>query len=431
MGEPGAPDLHARMAAAEAELALAMASDDFAHEIEVLLRLSELALEAKAPARALGWIDAAASRLATGRGGVQVRAQFERQRAQVSAAVPAGAVAEPVERPAVRVPSRAEVEAARGATAAAVAEAEARASAVEASRRAEADARWAEAIAAAEFDARARLLGERARARAAAGRREEAIADIEAAWAIGRAQGRRVAPAELLQVASALGVTLDTEDGGAALEEASRGAEASDAPRLAVGRSLSTLPDAFAYARDDGPRVPSRVHFVAAALGHRTTGAGAWLLLIVLGLALAGFGAMASMAWHRGNDFDAWVSLGLAAVSGGLGWLVAWRIRTARADARKRRLGVYRIGVYFDGPAMLWRDDAGWSLFPRERVEGVRVVSRYDSETKFTAHRAEVDYRDETGQRLVWRPAAPAIGIDASALVELIDRWRSGRPIHD
>ncbi|MCB9530120.1 MAG: hypothetical protein H6701_17320, partial [Myxococcales bacterium] len=203
------------------------------------------------------------------------------------------------------------------------------------------------------------------------------------------------------------------------------------AARLDIGRPLAALPGAFDYARDDGPPVPSRVRFVAAALGHRSAGLGSTLVLLFLGLAMASLAAMGSLAWHGGRDFDAAVGLVLAAVAGVAGWLVAWRIRTARADARRQRLGAYRLGVYFDGDVMLWRDDAGWSTFPRDRVEAARIASAYDSETRFTSRWFELSYRDDAGTVRDWRPPQHRIGIDPAALVALVERWRARGPLHD
>lgn len=119
---------------------------------------------------------------------------------------------------------------------------------------------------------------------------------MHTAWAVCRAQGRRAAPVDLLTVASGLGVVLDAGAAPAARPLAGK------ATRLNIGRPLASLPEAFEYARDDGPPVPSRVRFVAAALGHRSGGLGSALALVVLGMAMA---AHAGMHRWRGMATEA------------------------------------------------------------------------------------------------------------------------------
>ncbi|MCB9529464.1 MAG: hypothetical protein H6701_13950 [Myxococcales bacterium] len=420
--------LAARAAVAEADLAVAMASGDFTAQVDGMLQLSEVALDAAAPARALGWVEAAAKLLADGRGGVQVRARFERQQARVAAAAPAGARSPRQWRCQRRARDRRQSRGSAG-------EARrrhwpgiqrTRAAAVSSAARGRDQARISAAIAAAP-DPGAGGAADRAGAGVGGrGAARQAAADVRAAWSS-------------LAGAGAAGASRadrgrERAQGGARRRRGARAGAAArwaEAARLDIGRPLAALPGAFDYARDDGPPVPSRVRFVAAALGHRSAGLGSTLVLLFLGLAMASLAAMGSLAWHGGRDFDAAVGLVLAAVAGVAGWLVAWRIRTARADARRQRLGAYRLGVYFDGDVMLWRDDAGWSTFPRDRVEAARIASAYDSETRFTSRWFELSYRDDAGTVRDWRPPQHRIGIDPAALVALVERWRARGPLHD
>lgn len=196
---------------------------------------------------------------------------------------------------------------------------------------------------------------------------------------------------------------------------------------LMVGQPIAALPDAFAYARDGGPPIPDHVRYVIGRWDYRTTGIGTWIglgllaLLTVLSI-VTGVGALTN-----GSTFNAIVAFGLLALWIVLGALAVWRLRASRADDRRIAAGTYRLGLYFDGDALLWRNEAGFSLFPRDRVEPAKRETKYDSETKATVTHLVFTWRDEAGGRVEWVINDQTYPMSASALVELIDCWRAGK----
>ncbi len=201
---------------------------------------------------------------------------------------------------------------------------------------------------------------------------------------------------------------------------------------LMVGQPIAALPDAFAYARDGGPPVPSHARFVLGTMLHRSAGAGSWFALLGLGLVTAMMGGIGSNAWRQGNDFNAAVSVGVAVLAALGGMLAAWRITKSRADARAAQHGEHRTGLYLDGDALLWRVEAGFTLLPRDRVEGARVESKYDSMYKATRRRLAIDYRGASGERrALMGDDGMTLALAPDATAALIERWRAGGPIHD
>lgn len=206
---------------------------------------------------------------------------------------------------------------------------------------------------------------------------------------------------------------------------------ARDVP-LREGQPIAALPDAFAYARDGGPPVPSHARFVLGTMLHRSAGAGSWFALLGLGLVTAMMGGIGSNAWRQGNDFNAAVSVGVAVLAALGGMLAAWRITKSRADARAAQHGEHRTGLYLDGDALLWRVEAGFTLLPRDRVEGARVESKYDSMYKATRRRLAIDYRGAGGERrALMGDDGMTLALAPDATAALIERWRAGGPIHD
>lgn len=196
---------------------------------------------------------------------------------------------------------------------------------------------------------------------------------------------------------------------------------------LMVDQPLAALPAAFAYALEDGPPIPAHVRYVVGRWDYRTTGIGTWVGLGVLAV-LTVFSVVTGVgALDHGSTFNAAVAFGLVALWVALGGLALWRLRASRADDRRIAAGTYRLGLYFDGDALLWRSEGGFSLYPRDRVEPARLETKYNSEMKTSTTSVVFVWRDERGGRVERVLDDQKYPMSVSALVELIERWRAGK----
>ena len=193
--------------------------------------------------------------------------------------------------------------------------------------------------------------------------------------------------------------------------------------KLVVGRPISEIPERYAYLRDDGPNCPVRVQRVMFVEHERSAGMGSLVALALYVALVALFGVMALVNLLSGQALFGTISALLAIGFAGAALVTGQRIRAAAADARARRTGAYRLGWYFDGDALLLRMSGGFSAFPRERVTGVRIDSRYDSESNHTRRWLVLVYRDAAGES-----AELALDVDLDRprtdMVALIDTWR-------
>jgi hypothetical protein len=199
--------------------------------------------------------------------------------------------------------------------------------------------------------------------------------------------------------------------------------EARRADTLCIGVSLDRIPERFGYIRDGGPSIPKRVHYVATIFDEHSAWVGSWIAMSFYAALVLMFAIMAFANISTGKGLYAAISAGLVLLFGALCGTTAYRIRVARADARASAAGTYRLGWYFDDDAMVLRAPNGFSIFPRSRVTGARVDSRYDSNIKRTLRSLVISYSDASGQP-VELIVDNGYGSSPGKLADLINRWK-------
>lgn len=202
-------------------------------------------------------------------------------------------------------------------------------------------------------------------------------------------------------------------------------AELAENSSLILGQPLAALPAHFAYARDDGPPVPGHVRVVSMTERERAASLRTGIILVTLLITLAMFLWVTWGAAAKGDGLNTAIGVGVSVLNAVWAGFVYARIRASRADGRAREAGRYRVGVYFDGDAMLWRWRHAFTLLPRAKVRRGHITYERNSELRMDVPRLTIDYEDSEGEQ-AWRPD-DLLGVSPGEMVELIERWRAGK----
>lgn len=192
---------------------------------------------------------------------------------------------------------------------------------------------------------------------------------------------------------------------------------------LVIGATLTAIPERYAYVRDAGPQRPSGVHYVELTEYDRTADGATTIGMAIHMIMASLFLVIMIVDLATDSSLYAGISFLLALVFVTAAMVAYRRIRVALNDDGARHAGTYRLGWYFDGDMLLLRTSTGFSAFPRSRVLGVRIASRYDTESNQTSYWLILKYRDGAGHA-VEMPLDFAFADSQSAIVRRIETWR-------